>query len=351
MEFLRLLRLALEKGSTDIIVTAGSPVFLRVRGELVPEGDPLTPEQVAELVFSLMTERQQARFEEARELDFALGFPGLGRFRFNAYYARGYPALVARPVPPEPRPLEELGLPENLPALLAHRAGLLLVAGPAGSGKSTTLAGMVRHINESRAAHIITIEDPIEYLHSPRRGTVSQREVGTDARSFATALRSALRQSPDVIVIGEVRDGETASTMLVAAETGHLVLASLHAHTAPEAVDRLLSLFPEEGREKARHSLAQNLLGVLVQQLVPSLSQEGHVLAYEMMVASPAVRNLVREGKTHQIRHHMVGEGMATMEETLARLLRMGKISLEEASLRAPDRRELLWRLNGVRPA
>lgn len=352
LDLLGLLHQLRQREGTDLLLKAGRPPLARIGGELVPLGDPLGLREVAQMVLSVMTESQMRRFEEQRELDLAISFPGAGRFRMNAFYEVGAPAAVLRPVSETPRPLEELGLPRSLEDLLSRPSGLILVCGPAGSGKTSTLASMVDWINERRPVHIITVEDPVEYVHRDKRGTVTQREVGTDTKDFPTALRSALRQSPDVIVIGEVRDLETARTLLIAAETGHLVLASSHGGSAPEGIERLVHAFPDEEREAARRGLAEVLLAVIYLHLVRRADGKGKALAYEFLVSTPAIRTLIREGKTHQIRMHMAqGEEMATLEATLAELYRRGVISLEEALARAGEKREVLWRINGFREA
>lgn len=347
-EVLEILKRAAELGATDVLLVSGSPPMGRVHGELRPLGEVLSSGDAARVVRSLMTDRQTARFEEERELDLALTIPGVGRFRVNAYFRAGVPAAVLRRIPTRPMTLKEIGLEEELAPHLVRSAGLILVAGPAGSGKTTLLNAAVDWILRHRSVHVITIEDPIEYLHEGGRGTVSQREVGSDTRSFASALRSALRQSPDVIVIGEVRDRETAESLMVAAQTGHLVLASLHAFTAPEAVEKLLNLAQDQA--KARMELAEVLLLVVVLQLLPGKGG-GRILAHELLLATPAVRTLIREGKPHQMRNLMsTTPGMRTMERSLADLLSRGLITLDEATARASNKQELLWHVHGVRP-
>ncbi len=350
MDLVELLREMVERGGSDLILASGKPPLLRAGEVLVRlREERLSPEEAGRLVRALMTEEQQARLEAQRELDFALTVPGLGRFRFNAFYQRRTPAMVVRRVPSAPPDLEAIGLPKNVVGLLARPTGLLLVSGPTGSGKSTVLAAMVDWINRNYPLHIITIEDPIEYLHEDKVAAVSQREVGVDTRDFASALRAALRQSPDVIMIGEVRDAESAAVLLRAAQTGHLVLASVHGGSAQETVERLLEIFPEERRDGARSNLADVLLGVLNLRLVKRNGRPP-LLAHEFLFATPAVRSLVREGKVHQVRHHMMSsEEMWVLEKNLAEMVRKGLLTAKEAEEVANHKGDFLWYLTGLK--
>lgn len=343
---LDLVRKAWEMGATDLLLVPGSPPLGRLEGRLVPLGEALDARAVGEGVRGLLSERQLARLEGERELDFSLSVPGIGRIRGNAFFRLGQLAAALRRIPDSPPSLAELGLEGEVVPELGKRAGLILVAGPAGSGKTTVLNAAVAWMAAHRPVHVVMVEDPVEYLHPPALGTVSQREVGTDTTSFASAIRSALRQSPDVIVIGEVRDQKTAESLLVAAQTGHLVLASLHGQNAPEAVEKLIGLAGEE----ARREVADSLLAVYALRLLNGLTG-GKVLAAEVLLATPAIRSLVREGKPHQIRPLMAGApGMRTLEQALALLVKRGLVSPEEASKEAVDRTDLVWQVHGLRP-
>jgi len=363
MDMQRLLRLALETEASDLHLTVGSPPVLRLNGRLVPLDDPslaaagqapeltrtLTPADTADLAGQVMNERQREEFSETGEIDFSFSLTGGGRFRVNAFRQRGSIALAVRPVKGRIPSLAELGLP---PVLALMQRGLVLVTGPTGSGKSTTLAAMIDLLNSEKRLHIITIEDPIEYVHQHRRCLINQREIGHDSRSFATALRAAMREDPDVILVGEMRDLETISTAITAAETGHLVLASLHTLNAAQTVDRIINVFPPHHQQQIRYQLALVLQGVVSQQLIPRADGRGRVPAVEVMLATPAIRNLIRENKVYLIPSHIqtgVRLGMQTMEASLARLLQEGEISRDEAMDRAPDP-ESLGRLVGKSP-
>ncbi len=331
----------LERGASDLHITVGVPPTIRRHGLLTPlGGEELTPAQTRELVYSIMSEEQRAALEREWEYDFAYSLPGYARFRVNAYYQRNSVGAAFRAIPMEIRSFEELGLPPILAELARKPRGFVLVTGPTGSGKSTTLATMVDHINRTRAEHIITIEDPIEYLHQHEESVVNQREVGADTKSFAAALKFILRQDPDVILIGEMRDLETVSAALTAAETGHLVFATLHTQDAAQTIDRIIDVFPPHQQQQVRVQLAGVLQGIVSQQLLPVKDGSGRAVAVEVLVPTPAIRNLIREGKTHQIPTAIQTghqHGMVSMDASLADLYRRGMISLETASQRALD--------------
>ncbi|GAB7386579.1 type IV pilus twitching motility protein PilT [Bacillaceae bacterium] len=331
MEIMSLLRLAHERGASDLHLNVGTRPVLRIHGRLQPVGDEvLTPEMTADMARELMTAEQHRIFSERGELDFSYGIPQLSRFRINAFKQRGCVSLAVRTIPHDVPSLESLGLPPILREFAQKTQGLFLVTGPTGSGKSTTLASMLDYINETMSKHIITIEDPIEYLHNHKRSIIAQREIGSDTLSFASALRAALRQDPDVILVGEMRDLETISTAISAAETGHLVLATLHTTDAPQTVDRIIDVFPPAQQQQIRVQLASVLLGVLSQRLLPTVDGNGRVAACEVLVNTPAVANLIRTGKVYQIKSVMqTGSeaGMQTMELALRRLIRRGIVN------------------------
>jgi twitching motility protein PilT len=331
-----LLGAAMRAGASDLHLIAGCPPLVRVTGELRPlEGaEVLAPATARRLVMSLLSHAQRERFDLERELDFAMTVTGGHRFRVNAHYQRGTAAAAIRLIPGVIPDIENLGLPRAVRELTGKDQGLVLVTGPTGSGKSTTLAALIDVINATRACHIITLEDPIEFIHQNRRATIEQREIGPDTKSFAAALKHILRQDPDVILVGELRDPETIAAALTAAETGHLVLGTLHANDAPQTVDRIIDVFPPHQQPQIRVQLASELLVVVAQRLLPRASGEGRVAAFEVMVATPAVRAQVREGKVHQLLHTLEtsrGAGMITFERSLADLVIAKQISLEEA--------------------
>ncbi len=335
----------LDRGASDLHLTVGVPPMIRLHGALIPLGEQvLTPVSVSDLVFSAMTEEQRATLDRDREVDFAYSVPGQARFRVNVYFQRNSVGAAFRAIPVSIRSFDELGLPAVAADLALRPRGLVLVTGPTGSGKSTTLAAMVDHINNTRADHIITIEDPIEYLHHHHLSVVNQREVGADTTSFAQALRHVLRQDPDVILIGEMRDLETVSAALTAAETGHLVFATLHTKDAPQTVDRIIDVFPAHQQQQIRVQMAGVLEGVISQQLLPLADGSGRTVAAEVLVVTPAARNLIREGKTHQLATVIqTGQkhGMVQMDQALAALCRHGMITVETAMQRAIDVDEL----------
>lgn len=334
-----LLSITSERRASDLHLTPNSPPVLRIDGKLTPidSFDALTPGQVQNLVEQLMDEEQIQRLNKLGEVDFSCGIPGTGRFRCHAYKQRGTVALAARLIPDTVIPLEELGLPPVVKELCTRTDGLILVTGPTGSGKTTTLATMIDEINQRRSCVIITLEDPIEYLHKHKKSVINQREIGSDTRSFAGALRAALRADPDVILVGEMRDLETIQIAITAAETGHLVLSTLHTRSAAESVDRIIDVFPPHQQQQVRLQLASVLQAVISQRLIPRLDGEGRVPAVEIMLGTVAIRNLIREGKTHQIPAVIeTGSryGMQTFEASLNSLVERGLIDPEEAFTR-----------------
>ncbi|RDI73562.1 twitching motility protein [Gaiella occulta] len=323
-------------GASDLHLTAGLPPAVRLHGriEMLSEFADLTPEAIRELLYRITTTEQQKQLELKRQLDFAHGIRGLARFRVNVYYQRTSLAAAFRTIPVDIRSLEELGLPSSLHELANKPRGLVLVTGPTGSGKSTTLASIIDEINRTRSDHIITIEDPIEFLHRHKRCIVNQREVGEDATGFADALRGALRQDPDVILLGEMRDLETISTALTAAETGHLVFATLHTQSAPSTIDRIIDVFPATQQDQVRMQLASTLQGIVTQTLLPTVDGSGRACALEILFLDDAIRNLIRQGKIEQVYSYMqtgTRRGMQTMEQSLTELVQSNRISVQEA--------------------
>ena len=341
-----LLRLMIDRGGSDLHITVGSPPGIRQRGELIPIENqrPLMPRDTQEMILSLLSEEQRRRFETELELDFAYSIPGLSRFRANVMQQRNSMGAVFRVIPLQIPTLESLALPKVCRYLAERPRGLVLVTGPTGSGKSTTLAAMIDHINETRALHIITMEDPIEFMHRNKKSYVNQREVGEDTHSFASALKRVLRQDPDVILVGEMRDLETISAAITAAETGHLVLATLHTTGGPATVDRIVDVFPPHQQQQVRMQLSGTLEGVLSQVLLRSTDGRSRVMAMEIMLGIPAIGNLIREGKTHQMATIIQGGaslGMQTLDQHLKVLLQAGKVTFEEAIGKAMNPREL----------
>jgi twitching motility protein PilT len=337
MSIQQLLQLAVERGASDLHLRAGAPPILRIDGALVrlDQGAPrLIPADIRQALSELTTESLEQRFAAAKELDFPYSLEGVGRFRVNASIQRGTVALAFRRIGLTIPTFEQLNLPAICGSLALKQRGLVLVTGPAGSGKSTTLAAMIEHLNQQEARVVVTIEDPIEYLYQDRRSVITQREVGADTHSFAAALRGALRQDVDVILVGEMRDPETMSACLTAAETGHLVLSTLHTKSASLSIDRIVDVFPPHQQPQIRMQLSLNLEGALAQTLLPRLDQPGRIPAVEVMLANPAVRSLIREGKSHQLPNAIqtaAAEGMRTMEQALAELVRQGIVAVEEA--------------------
>jgi twitching motility protein PilT len=352
-DFAEVLSKMVEARASDVHLTPGSPPVLRVRGQIMPMEDypELTPQQTRDVVYSILNDDQRKRFENQKALDFAYAIPGVARFRVNTYFQRGAISAALRHTPDQIPALDELGLPPIIREFTKKPRGFVLVTGPTGSGKSTTLASMVDIINKEREEHILTIEDPIEFLHSHQKCIVNQREIGSDALDFAGALRSALRQDPDVILVGEMRDLETISTALTAAETGHLVFATLHTQSASQTVDRVIDVFPPHQQGQVRMQLSVALQGIVTQQLLPTADGSGRVVATEVLVPTPAIRNLIREGKTHQIYSAIQTSGavgMQTMDSDLASLVRQGKINRALAEQRAGIPEELKRLLGGA---
>jgi twitching motility protein PilT len=332
--------------ASDLHITPGAEPVVRVRGELSRlEGfAKLTPDATRELVYGILTTEQQKHLETRRSVDLAYTLPGVARFRVNAYFQRASIGAAFRMIPTQIKSLEELGLPPQLGDLAGKPRGLVLVTGPTGSGKSTTLAALIDLINRTRSQHILTIEDPIEFLHWHRNCIVNQREIGADASTFADALRAALRQDPDVILVGEMRDLETISTALTAAETGHLVFATLHTQSAPSTIDRIIDVFPAEQQDQIRIQLASTLQGVVTQTLLPTADERGRIAALEILFPDDAVRNLIRQGKVEQIYSVMqtsVSRGMQTMEQSLADLA-LRQIVAKDVALSRSSRRDQL---------
>src|SRR3954462_12108190 len=346
MELNEILQVALRGGASDIHLKDGLPPMFRVDGSLVPLKDArrLPPEEIARMAYGIMNDYQKEKFKAQNELDLAYGVPGLGRFRVNCFQQRGTIGVVLRVIPFKINTIEQLLLPKILEKIAGEQRGLILVTGTTGSCKSTTLASMVDHINTNETCHIMTIEDPIEFLIRDKRSIVNQREVGVDTLSFGQALRSALRQDPDVILVGEMRDLETIQTALTAAETGHLVFATLHTQDTPQTIDRIIDVFPPHQQHQVRVQLSVALQGIVTQTLLPTADGSGRVVAAEVLVPTPAVRNLIREGKTHQIYSVLqtsASAGMQTMDSSLASLVRAGKITRQLAEQRSTSPEEL----------
>jgi twitching motility protein PilT len=332
--------------ASDLHVTTDSPPVYRVRGEIVRVAgiDPFTSDDTRSLLYRILSSEQQKQFEIKRQLDFAYALPGVARFRVNVYYQRESVGAAFRLIPQDIKSLEELGLPAVLHTFAEKPRGIVLVTGPTGSGKSTTLAAILDEINRNRSEHILTIEDPIEFVHKHKRCIVNQREIGPDAHSFGEALKSALRQDPDIILVGEMRDMETISTALTAAETGHLVFATLHTQSAPSTIDRIIDVFPAEQQEQVRIMIANSLQGVVTQSLIPTIDGKGRVAALEILLPDDAVRNLVRQAKIEQVYSIMqtnTTRGMQTMEQALADLALRRIIDLENA-FAYTNRRDIL---------
>jgi twitching motility protein PilT len=342
-----LLEEMIERDASDLHITAGERPKLRVDGDITNSKveNPLSPKETLQLAYSVLTENQKKRFENEDELDFSFGIQNLARFRGNCFKQRGCVTLVIRQIPFSVRTFDELGLPPALKQLSTRPRGLVLVTGPTGSGKSTTLAAMIDKINKERKAHIITIEDPIEFIHRHQSCIVNQREVGTDTKSFANALKYALRQDPDVVLIGEMRDLETIAAALTIAETGHLAFATLHTNSAAETINRVIDVFPSHQQSQVRAQLAFVLEGVVTQTLLQRASGKGRVMACEIMIATPAIRALIRDDKVHQIYSAMQAgkkHGMATLADSLYTLYMARDVSLEECLRVVPDQNEFL---------
>ena len=336
-----ILRLAIDRKASDIHLTVGLPPMIRLDGEVVPlPFQPLTAPDTHRLIFDTLTDEQIEKLENTHELDFGYSVKGLARFRFNVYMQRGSYAGAMRAIPTKIPAFEELGLPPVIREIAKRSSGLVLVTGPTGSGKSTTIASMIDDINQNRQAHILTIEDPIEYLHVHKKCMVNQRELHSDTYTFHIALRAVLREDPDIILVGELRDLETIEAALTLAETGHLVFGTLHTRNAPSTIDRIIDVFPSDQQDQIRVLLGNTLEGVVSQQLIPRLGG-GRKAALEIMMGTPAIKNLIREGKTHQM--YSVIEtssqlGMQTMDRSLADLIKNGYCSIEECLMRAVDK-------------
>jgi twitching motility protein PilT len=346
IDFAEVLLEVIDRRASDLHITAGTPPMLRVRGRLTPmEGFPsLTPTDTREIVYSILNNSQRQRFENNWQVDFAYQIPGKARFRVNAYMQRSAVGAAFRLIPFEVVPLETLGLPPVVADFATRARGLVLVTGPTGSGKSTTLASLIDVINCTREEHILTIEDPIEFLHKHKKCMVNQRELGSDATSFGDALKAALRQDPDVILVGEMRDIETIGTAITAAETGHLVFATLHTQDTPQTIDRIIDVFPSGQQGQIRSQLAVSLQGIMTQMLLPTADGAGRCVCAEILVPTPAVRNLIREGKSHQIYSVLqtgAAQGMQTMDSALAQLVKSGKITRQLAESRAHSVEEM----------
>jgi twitching motility protein PilT len=351
-DFAQLLLDVLDRRASDLHITAGSHPMVRVRGRLTALDDypVLGPMDTREIVYSILSNDQRQRLETDWQLDFAYAIPGHARFRVNAYLQRSALGAAFRLIPSVITPIDDLGLPPVVHEFTKKPRGLVLVTGPTGSGKSTSLASMIDEINETREEHILTIEDPIEFLHGHKKCMVNQRELGSDAQSFGAALKAALRQDPDVILVGEMRDLETISTALTAAETGHLVFATLHTQSAPQTIDRIIDVFPSHQQDQVRVQLSVALQGVMTQTLIPTADGSSRVVACEILVPTPAIRNLIREGKTHQILSSMqtgAGVGMQTLDTALSALVRAGKITQRMAESRSSTPDELKRLLGG----
>ncbi len=340
-----LLEEVIKKKASDLHLQVGLPPMLRIDGSLTPVSgsDPLNEEAVETLVFSLLDEDQKQILLKDKEFDFSFAFGDLGRFRVNAFHERGNLAGALRLIPNEILTIEQLGLPQIVNKFTEYPRGLVLVTGPTGSGKSTTLAALLNKINMERAAHIITIEDPIEFTHKSKKSVIVQREVHYDTYSFSAALRSSLRQDPDVVLIGEMRDLETIAAAITIAETGHLVFATLHTNSASQSIDRMIDVFPPHQQPQVRAQLANMLMAICSQRLVPSIGG-GRIAAAEILIATPAVRNIIREGKSHQLEAVIqtgAEFGMQSMDKTLVTLVHNGTITYDEARNYAVDLDEL----------
>jgi twitching motility protein PilT len=351
----QLLKAMIEKGASDMHITTASPPLLRIDGQIMPlKLPPLGAVETKQLCYSILTEEQKIQFEKTSELDLSFGVKGLSRFRANVYVQRGAVAGAFRTIPFKILSFEELGLPDNVAALAQKPSGLVLVTGPTGSGKSTTLAAMIDKINSEQRLHILTVEDPIEYLHPHKLSIVNQREVGTDTEGFKTALKYVLRQDPDVVLVGEMRDLETIEAALTISETGHLVFATLHTNSAVSTINRIIDAFPPHQQDQIRAKLSFVLQAVVSQQLVPRADGPGRALALEVMIPNAGIRNLIREGKIHQVYSQMqMGQdrhGMQTLNQSLYSLYKNRMITLEDAQTRSVEPDELRMMVEGAKP-
>lgn len=353
MEMKKILELCVQYQASDVHVMVGIPPMIRLHGQLltVPDSSPLTPAQAEELVTSLLNEQQRELLKVDRELDFSYSLPNGARFRVNAYYEKGNMAAALRYIPAKIMSLEDLHLPAIVGKLTELKQGLILVTGPTGHGKSTTIAAMIQRINQTRSEHIVTIEDPVEYIHTPNKSIVSQRELHADTHSWDVALKSVLREDPNVVLVGEMRDYETIEAALTIAETGHLVLATLHTNSAAQTIDRIVDVFPEKEQQQIRGQLSLSLEAVISQRLIPSLDG-ARVAVAEVLLASPAVRSLIRDGKGHMLTNVMQTStdlGMRTLDMALVEAYRDGKINLTVARDYAINPEELNRLVSGAK--
>jgi len=344
LNFVQLLATVIEKKASDLHLTVGNPPMFRINGSIQridEKVESLTKEDLHKVIYGILTEEQRKRLERDKELDFSLELKNAGRFRANIFYTRRGEGAAFRYIPPRIKSVAELGLPEEtLKQICDRRKGLVLVTGPTGCGKSTTLAAMIDYINSTRNDHIITIEDPIEFVHEHKKSIVNQREFGSNTRSFANALRSALREDPDVILVGEMRDLETISLALTAAETGHLVFGTLHTINAPKTVDRMIDVFSPEQQQQVRVMFAESIVAVISQVLLKKKDGSGRIAVPEIMIATTAIKNLIREGKTHQISSIIQTSqrlGMQNMDQVLKNLMMSGKVEINEAKMYASN--------------
>jgi twitching motility protein PilT len=346
LDFVHLLMTTIDRNASDLHLTVGDPPMLRIHGSVEPmdeQTQPLTQEDLHSSLYEILTDDQRKRLERDKELDFALELKDVGRFRANIFYTRRGEGAAFRYIPSQIKSIRELGLPEEtLKEICNRKQGLVIVTGPTGSGKSTTLAAMIDYINSTRFEHIITAEDPIEFIHEHKKCMVNQREVGSSTHTFANALRSALREDPDIILVGEMRDLETISLALTAAETGHLVFATLHTISAPKTVDRVIDVFPSGQQQQIRTMFAEVILAVISQVLLKKKDASGRIVALEIMIGTPAIKSLIREGKAHQISSIIQTSqkcGMQHMDQVLKNLVMMGKVERKEAIMYAvnPD--------------
>ncbi len=355
MDLVDILIEVLEREASDLHLTVGSPPIVRVAGKLIRLDYPrLTSNDTRDLIYSILSQDQRQRLENEWEIDFSYSVPGRARFRVNAYFQRNSIGAAFRLIPAKIKSVDELMLPAALHKMAAKPRGFVLVTGPTGSGKSTTLAAIIQEINETREEHIMTIEDPIEFLYRHEKSIINQREVGTDTKSFNRALKSVLRQDPDVILVGEMRDTETMQTALTAAETGHLVFATLHTQDAPQTIDRIIDVFPPHQQGQIRVQLASSLMGICTQQLLPVIDGDGRVPACEVLIPTPAVRNLIREAKTHQI-YSVIQTGsqygMQTMDAALASLVKRGIVAKDVALKKSSNPEEVERLILGMKAA
>ena len=343
MDMRELLAITKERDASDLHITVGAPPVLRINGKLTKLNLPeLNRQNVHELIYSIISDKQKDKYEELHEIDFSFELEDMTRFRTNIFKTRRGEAAAFRLIPEKIKSLAQLGLPEELSIFTKKSKGFVLVTGPTGSGKTTTLAALIDIINQERYDHIITIEDPIEFIHTHKNCLIDQREVGIHTDSFAYALRSALREDPDVILVGEMRDLDTISMAVTAAETGHLVFSTVHTNSAAETVERIINVFPPHQQNQIRIQVAESLLGIVAQTLIPTIDEEGRVPALELMIATPAIRNIIREEKVHQMPTLIqMGkkDGMISLDQSLKELLVEGKISREDAISKAIDKK------------